>query len=61
LLGVGNNSFDTFSNTFNVVKTIGYENVHFGAKSELNILNAVPELGLGNIKGSNFRRNLKDN
>jgi hypothetical protein len=52
LLGVGSNSFETLSNTFNVVSTIGYENVHLGASRELNILNAVPELGVGNIKGS---------
>jgi hypothetical protein len=35
--------------------------VHFGAKRELNILKAVPELGVGNIKGKSCLKNLNDN
>jgi hypothetical protein len=37
LLGVGSNYLHIFSNTFNVVKTIGSEKVHFGASKLLNI------------------------
>ena len=53
LLGVGKSYLHIFSKTLSVVKTIGYEKVHLGANKELKILKAVPELGVGNIKGSN--------
>ena len=49
-----------FSNTCKVVKTIGYENEHFGANNELKILKAVPELGVGNIKGITCLKNLEE-
>lgn len=51
LLGVGNNYFDILSNTAKVVKTIGSLKEHFGDNKPLKILKAVPELGVGNIKG----------
>lgn len=58
--GVGSNYLDIFSNTARVVKTIGYEKVHFGASIELKILKAVPDEGVGNIKGINCLKNLKE-
>lgn len=39
---------------------MGSEKAHFGASRELKILKAVPELGVGNIKGISCLRNLKD-
>ena len=60
LLGVGSNYFDIFSNTLRVVRTIGSANEHFGASNELNILKAVLELGVGNIKGRSCLKNLEE-
>ncbi len=48
------------SNTARVVNTIGSLKLHFGAKRPLKILKAVPELGVGNIKGTNCLKNLND-
>jgi len=61
LEGVGSNYLDIFSKTCKVVRTIGSEKEHFGASNELNILKAVEELGVGNIKGNNCLRKRKDN
>jgi hypothetical protein len=60
LLGVGSSYFEIFSNTARVVRTIGSLKEHLGARRPLKILKAVPELGVGNIKGSSWRRNLKE-
>ena len=35
--------------------------MHFGASKLLNILNAVVELGVGNISGRSWRKYLNDN
>lgn len=61
LLGVGNNYLEILSNTAKVVKTIGSLKLHFGAKRPLNILKAVPELGVGNINGTSCLKNRNDN
>ena len=58
--GVGRSYFEIFSNTANVVNTIGSLNEHLGANNELNILKAVELFGVGNIKGINWRKNLYD-
>lgn len=60
LLGVGSSSFDIFSNTANVVNTIGSLKEHLGESRLLKILKAVPELGVGNIKGRSCRKNLNE-
>lgn len=60
MLGVGRSYCEIFSNTFNVVRTTGSEKEHLGASKELKILVAVAELGVGNIRGSNNLRYLKE-
>lgn len=56
LEGVGRSSFDILSKTASVVKTIGSEKEHLGAKRELKILKAVEDDGVGNISGINSRK-----
>lgn len=60
LLGVGRSSLVIFSKTAKVVRTIGSEKEHFGAKRELKILKAVPDDGVGNMIGNNCLKNLKE-
>lgn len=60
MLGVGSNSLQIFSKTFSVVRTIGYEKVHFGANKELKILKAVPKFGVGNIRGRSCLKYLNE-
>lgn len=43
-----------------MVRTIGSEYEHLGARRELKILKAVDELGVGNIRGRSCLKNLKE-
>lgn len=58
LLGVGKSYLEILSKTAKVVRTMGSLKLHLGANSPLKILKAVPELGVGNIKGNSWRKNL---
>ena len=60
LLGVGKSSLVILSKTARVVKTIGSENEHLGARRELKILKAVPDEGVGNMMGTSCLKNLNE-